>query len=305
MSRILEKHFFSGETDRGPESELHLLEVSNFETDADAVLKKHFKWDGSCIGLIGLRTSADNMRIDGGQFFTRGKITEGERKFNCTDIWPAAHINTTINITVATSNDFAFSAGGLHSDFLPSSQVTFTCHELRSGQQAIHILPANYGKWKIGDFCLRMVCHLSRSSSSKRGVVLRHTILLYPGSRDELTASDREQGPSWPGIKVASGEFPLGPPPRHRWRCPILPFIIPARPFSQLARAPTGDRLRRAIGNILASAGAPEAVKNAAALHEKWSALRANPDTNVAKTPGIVWPPPTAEPENPGRKYNY
>jgi len=65
MSRTLEKHFFAGDFSKGPETELHHCEVSNLRDDVDAVLKKHHKWDGSCIGLIGLWTSADNLRVHG------------------------------------------------------------------------------------------------------------------------------------------------------------------------------------------------------------------------------------------------
>jgi hypothetical protein len=305
MTRTLERHFFAGDSDRGPEEELHLTEVRNLQEDVDAALAKHFKWKGTGIGLIGLFTSADNARVDGGQFVVRGKISDGEKRFNCTDLWTSAHINTTITVLVNSCNDFVFNFGGLHSDFLDSSQVNFTCHELKSGQQPTHILPVNFAKWGIGEFCLRMVCHLSRNSSSKKGVVIRYTIILYPGSIESLTQAAGEQGPSWPGIKVTSGEMPLGPSPRQRWKCPILPFIIPAIPFSQRASAPTGDRLRRAISFILSSAGAPETVKNAAALLEKWTALRANPETNFTKKPSCVWPAPTAEPENPGRRSQF
>ena len=301
MARTLEKHFFAGDCDRGPEAELHLTEVRNLHEDVDAALKKHFKWDGSGIGLVGLITSLDNKRVDGGRFFTRGRITDGDRRFNCTEIWPQAHINTTITILIKTCNNFTFESGSLHSDFLESSQVNFTCHELRSGQQPTHILPINFHKWRIGDFCLRMICHLSRNSSSKKGVILRYTIILYPGGIDDLTRRPEEQGPSWPGIKVATGEMPLGPSPKFRWKCPILPFIIPSTPFIQLAIAPTGDRLRRAIGNILASAGAPETTKNITLLMEKWNAMRDNPETNTTKPPSVVWPTPSVEPENPGR----
>ncbi len=303
MSRTLEKHFFAGDSSKGPETELHHCEVSNLRDDVDAALKRHHKWDGSCIGLIGLWTSSDNLRVHGGSFFTRGKITDGEHRFNCSDIWPEAHVNTTLTINVATCNNFTFNAGGLHSNFLASSDVTFTCHELRSGAAPAHILPANFSKFNIGDFCIRMICHLSRSSSGKRGVILRYTIALYPGKGADLTRVVNEQGPSWPGIKITTGKFPLGPTPKNKWGCPILPFIIPGTPFSTLPRGPSGDKLKRAIDNIMSSAGAAETVKNVAALQEKWANLRANPEANVAKPPSITWPAPAAEPTNTGRKH--
>jgi hypothetical protein len=214
MSRTLEKHFFAGDYSKGPESEPHHCEVNNLRDDVDAALKKYHKWDGSGVGLIGLWTSPDNLRVHGGSFFTRGKIADGEHRFNCTDIWPEAHVNTTITINVSSCNNFTFNSGGLHSDFLASGEVPFTCHEIRSGAAPAHILPANFSKFNIGDFCIRMICHLSRSSSGKRGVILRHTIALYPGKGADLTRVANEQGPSWPGIKVMSGEFPLDPPPK-------------------------------------------------------------------------------------------
>jgi hypothetical protein len=140
MSRTLEKHFFAGDYSKGPESELHHCEVNNLRDNVDAALKKYHKWDGSGIGLIGLWTSPDNLRVHGGSFFTRGKIADGEHRFNCTDIWPEAHVNTTITINVSSCNNFTFNSGGLHSDFLASGIQEKSLSRVTRSEAAQHPL---------------------------------------------------------------------------------------------------------------------------------------------------------------------
>ena len=50
---------------------------------------------------------------------------------------------------------------------------------------------------------------------------------------------------------IAEGEFPLGPKQTTAWQCPILPLIVPGTSFATLAVAPTADRLRQGIANVM------------------------------------------------------
>jgi hypothetical protein len=47
-------------------------EVLNFSTSVDNRLKDIYKWKGQALGAVGLTLSADNAKVIGGQFMTRG-----------------------------------------------------------------------------------------------------------------------------------------------------------------------------------------------------------------------------------------
>lgn len=163
--------------------------------------------------------------------------------------------------------------------------------------------PSNYNKAGIGEFALRIVAQISRSSSGKKGVMMKYAVLLYPGSISALTANAGEQGPSWPGIKLSSGEFPMGPRPTAKWGCPVLPFIRISNPLNENSTIPPGDRLRRAIGNIMVRAGAHDGRSSGHSLREKWEKLRRQPEENTTKEPSVTWPPPEPEPAISGKKF--
>lgn len=42
----LDPAFFLGDLDNGVEADLRRIEVGNFESDVDKILKHHFKWKG-------------------------------------------------------------------------------------------------------------------------------------------------------------------------------------------------------------------------------------------------------------------
>ena len=97
-----------------------------------------------------------------------------------------------------------------------------------------------------------MVCQVAKSSSPAKGVIIKYLIYLFPRSRGEiLEMGEAPRQGAWPGLKIAEGEFPLGPKPTTAWQCPILPLIVPGTSFATLAVAPTADRLRQGIANVM------------------------------------------------------
>lgn len=207
-----------------------------------------------------------------------------------------------VSIRIPTGDNFRFSEGGLYSDFFPSAKTDFECLKLRQGKEPTAIAAAGYAKHGVGDFATRIICTLSRSSGTKKGIFLKYTILLYPGSISALTTNPGEQGPSWPGIKIASGEMPVGPhPPTTKWGCPFLPVIRTDALLTGETAAPSAEQLRRAIGRVMSRAGAPDGRSNGASLRGKWERLRKNPADNTTKEPGLTWPATTEEPATPGR----
>jgi len=298
---VLNPNLFLGDLDRGPVDDLRKIEVGNFEEDADKVLKHYFKWKGGCTGLVGIVTSNDNTRVDDALFFVRGKFDDTVHRIDVSAIWEGADPNCVLQLQIPTGDDFIFSKGGLYSDFLPSAKIRFECQKLRQGHEPTILSPKEYQKAGVQDFALRMICQVSRTSNNKKGVILKYAILLYPGSISALTSNPGEQGASWPGIKIASGDMPLGPRPTVKWGCPFLPVIKSGTNFSHTATAPSGDRILRAISHVMAMAGAHDGRSNGSIMREKWERLRTHPEENTTKEPGITWPLPSLEPANSGR----
>ena len=256
-------------------------------------------YTGEAVGLCGLWTTTDNRRVENAIFFIRGRLDQDTHRLDACSIWEEADQNCVLQIKLPTADAFNFSEGGLYSDFLPSSKVDFEFRKLQQGSDPIILPTDSYSKAGIGEFSLRMICQLSRASTIKKGVILRYTLLLYPGSVSALTTNPGEQGPSWPGIRLANGEIPLGPRPSAKWGCPILPILRCATPLSVDPTAPSGPRLRRAIDNVMSRAGDHDGRSNGHRMREKWEKLRGKPEDKT-KEPAITWPPPSAEPEITG-----
>ena len=171
---------FQGE---GPISEADVLklQVLNGEEAVDEALKS-FKWTGRAAGCVILNLSADNLTATGGQFTARGRLARDEVKLEAAKIWRDAEPGCLLTVKVPTGGKFAFGGGGLCSDYLEADGVEH-CFTSGSGRNAQPVLRADYADRGIGDFCLRLVCHIAKASR-KVGVTLAFTVLIYPGSRD-------------------------------------------------------------------------------------------------------------------------
>ncbi len=150
----------------------------------------------------------------------------------------------------------------------------------------------------VGDFSVRMICQLSSSSDGRRGIV-KFVILLFPAAAEELADAPESKFAGWPGIKLYEGTFPVVPKPTVPWQCPIIPFLRPGVPFSDLTTAPSGSRLRAAVSAIMRKCGQPEALENGRSISRRWAEIRASPRTLLVKQSETTWPfvETTPEPE--------
>jgi hypothetical protein len=80
-----------------------------------------------------------------------------------------------------------------------------------------------------------------------------------------------------------------------------VPFTLPGTPYDQLAVAPAAERLRTAIGAVMAKATAPEVCKSVATLTAKWEKLRRMPGDGGLKQPHVCWPGQQPEPDSQGK----
>ena len=146
-----------------------------------------------------------------------------------------------------------------------------------------------------------MVCQISKSSSASRGVILRYQLFLYPGTKDEiLSTCEAAKLGSWPGLKVAEGDFPLGPVPGTAWQCPLMPLLKAGTSFGSLAVAPTSEKMRNAISAVMSKTSIPEGSKSLAALLAKWERIKRSLLEAASKLPQASWPKPTEQQPDEG-----
>ena len=285
-------------------SDLAKTEVQNMGIGVDAVLKQ-FGGKGKATGCVVLHLSPDNRRVDRANFVVRGELEEKEIRMECSKLWQDADLNTIVTIRFPRSDIFKFEEMGLWSELVPDEEIVHYYHAMPEGQNPTPILTPDLARWGIGEFCARMVCQVAKASSPTRGVVIKYQIYLFPRStREILEMGEAPRHGAWPGLKVAEGEFPLGPKPTTAWQCPILPLIIPGTSFANLAVAPTADRLRQGIANVMTRVEIPEGSKSLAALLAKWERIRRSPLEAASRSPQTSWPKPREEQPEEGKQHN-
>jgi hypothetical protein len=241
--------------------------------------------------------SGDNEKVIGGQFVTRGTTGFKELKFPCNFIWEDSSADIYLALNLPTLDIFSFdNSGGLWSNIIPSASIVHSFH--RTNTEEI-VLADERNEQGVGDFSVRMVCQLSSSSDGRRGIVVKFVILLFPAGAEELADAPESKFAGWPGIKLYEGTFPVVPKPTVPWQCPIIPFLRPGVPFSDLATAPSGNRLRAAVSAIMRKCGQPEVLENGRSVSGRWAEIRTNPRTLLVKQSETTWPfvETTPEPE--------
>jgi len=290
----MDKALFSGEGAIGGE-ELARLDVTNGDEAVTNALKE-FGWNGkAAVGCVVLHLSADNQSATSGQFAARGRLAKEEVKIEAAKIWRDAEAGPIVTIKIPGGGDFAFGDGGLCSDYLDGDKVDFCVMTAGRGSQPI--LRDEFADKGIGNFCLRLVCHIARATR-KSGVTLAYTVLIFPGTAEEvLEVTDLAKSPSWPGMRVADGEMALLPHPRTPWGCPVLPLLRTGSSWEEAPAGPAADELRARVAWIMATSEPAEVCKTKKALYTKWQKYCDNPDDFVTKRGPLSWPKP-----QPGRQ---
>ena len=295
----LDRHIhFGGAEDVHPD-DLGRAAVRNLTTAIDTVLHNNFRWSGAAIGVVGLTLNQDNTRVANGAFITRGDTDLAEYRQTCDQIWPEGPANVTLAIRVSSLNPFTFSSGGLHSDLIPSERFTHSFYDASQGATNTPILGTPSGRG-IGEFCLRLVFQPSSTSSGRKGVIIKYTVVLYPASADHLSNSPESAFAGWPGFRIADGHFPLGPTPTTKWQCPIVPLLRPGIPFEEEDNAPSGARLRFAVAAVMRKCCQADISRTVAGLFSKWDRIRISPRDIQDKPPANTWPEHAPVPETEG-----
>jgi hypothetical protein len=269
-------------------ADLSPLEVANGAEAVDEALRR-FDWAGLPAGCVVLQLSPDNSSVASGLFAARGALQK-EYKIEAAKIWASADPGLLLTAQVPDASHFVFTSGGLASDYLDMGDVEHCV--TTTGRNPQLLLQSHYKDKGVGNFCVRLVCSIQKASA-RHGVTLGFTVLIYPGSSEELlNMSDLANSPSWPGLKMADGEMALLPLPTSPWGCPLLPLLLWGATAGANTNFPSMDELREKIGWLMTTSEPADCCKTRKALMSKWERFCNNPDDFTSKKSQLTWPKP-------------
>ncbi len=243
MSEI-EKLLFIGNEKNISKEDWEKTVIGNTTSDLTAALRR-CGWDGNGCCSVVLTLDADNSKGAGATFLMRGPTDGKTVAIETSKIWPGASSEATLAIKISDASLFTFSDGSLGSDIVAQERLQHTFYLMKEDRPSTPILEADYSEHGIKQFSLRLTACLSKNSSTKNGVIVKYTILLYPSSMEEMLARyEMAQSPAWPGLRIAEGHVPLLPRPTAAWGCPVVPLTILSGPRDSNTQPPDGEELR-------------------------------------------------------------
>lgn len=294
----MEKGLFTG-SEQPNADDWATLFVTSFEKQHVEELFEAHGWEGEASGAVGLRLSPDNTKIRAARLLLGGSWGEGPVTIQAQKIWPTAGENLVLEIAINDMSMFKFPEGEMASNYVAGNTTKHVIKTTSQDGATKAVEEAEHTILNVGDFCMRAVCSLAKSSSVKYGVWLTTNILVFPGTVASLVdKSPLAHKASWPGIKMAEGDIILRPQAgRAReamkgkaWGCPIGPAIVPGVPWMAAPGPLEAAEVRRAIGSLLNEGVLPDASLSAEAVNKKWEKLVRAPGDLKLKKPGLSWP---------------
>ena len=281
----LHEKYFEGSGEIGADKVKDLWTKGNKEAIVETLTRSG--WEGQLIATVTLRVSVDGERVEDGQFNIRGNLCKEKVKVQAAKIWEKAEEDVTLEVEMPPGEMFAFEGGHLYSEYLDQERVKFRI--LKDGK----ILTENEKKENgVGDFCLRAIIHLAKTSNSASGPNMKITVLVHHlGAEGIMNLSGATQSPSWPGIKLLEGQCQLFPPAAARsWGAPFLPLLNIADRAENSSRIPDGAQLRFAMAEIMRTAARPTGCVSIGGLKKYVSRMLKDREAAAPNEPTITWP---------------
>jgi len=295
---VIDPKFFRGAQELPPDLVEKLI-AKDLHTGVGSVLTR-IGWEGQLISAFGLNLSPDGTLVQSAQFLMRGALTAAAITVKANTIWDKVAKGVNINITIPDSGAFSFSGGELVSDYLSHEKVKFTVTK-----DGTPILPMEWGTNNVGNFALRLIAHLDKSSNTRSGPHFRVSVLIFPLSVEELEElSEATQSVSWPGVKILEGRAELFPrAPADFWGCPLLPILSVEHRAENCTAVPAGCNLRHAISELARSAALPNACKTRASLKKQMDEMLRDPANLEPRLPTVMWPTAPRPPAEQGKTF--
>jgi hypothetical protein len=271
---------FSNPTDLSLE-ELQSISLDSLLSIKDTLLA-NINWNQGALGVLCLSLSADNQNVASGNLTLLGKLFDS-KSMNANHFWNCSN-QITITISIPDLTTFAFPDGTLVSEYVPSSNLTYSFTKNNSVLQ-----PPDIARAALSDFCLRAFVYPSSDSYA------RILIMLYPSSEESLASCPTYSDHRFPGIKFCDYEFPLAPagpasPLGRFWGFPLVPALFPSSEWTLESPLPTGLCLRAAMTSILRSAVLPDSSTLAGYNKKLEEILSSGSFSSSLKRPALIWP---------------
>jgi len=270
-----------------PADALRALEARDLAADAARIIGTFggFQQVG---GYVGVELTPDNSRVVCANFAMVGYLSAEPAILPASKLWANANKDVLIHFTFPLGQEFMFNSGNMASNYICSDRVKAAAS--KDGQP---ILPTDWPVYGLGNFCLRIIATVDRSSNSRRtNPAFKYTVLFFPHTEEELAEiSDEHQGCGWPGIKILEGKAEMVPrAPDGSWGCPVFPIIKPGTSFAQLAAAPSGAEFRYQISKVIGSARKPVSCTSHNSLQAKWRKILDDVEQYEEIMPAVTWP---------------
>ena len=297
----LDPKWFGGSAELPPDISAKLT-VKDFHGLTDRALTA-LGWEGQLISTAGLSIAQDGLLVQNARFIARGLLNKTPIPVKAANLWEGVPDNIFVQVSVPDCSNFQFTGGELCSDYLPQDAVKFVV--TRDNQP---VLPTEWEQLKIGNFSLRLIAHLGKTSNGRGGPHFKMSVLMFPYTVQELDdLSDATQSVAWPGIRIIEGNSELFPrPPLNFWGCPLFPVLNIQERADNCSTLPTADHLRHAISELMGAAALPTACKSRGGLKRKMEEMLEDPEACEPEPPTVTWPPaPRPAPRQGNLQYVY
>ena len=293
----LNKKFFRGPTDL-PSERIPDLLTKRSDKDVEDTLTR-LGWEGQLIAGISLKVSPDGRSTASGSFLLRGALCQEPIQIQAAKLWEKAATDILLTINVPNGADLIFAGGKLYSEFVDSDRVRF---QVSKGDQVLD--EKDWQDKGVGEFCLRVVTQLGKTSNGNSGPHIEFMLLVHPLSVDRLLElSDATQSPTWPGIKALEGQcgfFPVTP--GGLWAAPFFPLLDVQQRAANVKDTPPGDRILFAMAAIMRTAAKPTACTNLNGLKRQMDKIMKDQEAAAPSAPSIYWPVAREPAGEKGRK---
>jgi hypothetical protein len=206
----LDKNLFSG-NDKLSAEEWDMLSFSGGYQSVAEFLGR-FGWDGRAAGCVNLHLSADNKKVESARFLLAGRWSDEPLRCQACKIWPDAGQHVILEIDLDNLSMFRFTEGEMSSDLIDGAAIKYRFIAAGQDGSERELDEEEYSAVGVGNFCLKAVASIAKSSGAKFGIWIQVTMLVMPGTQDAVVAiSSLATNASWPGIKWSDGEMPMLP----------------------------------------------------------------------------------------------
>jgi len=285
----LDKSFFSGTGNPDPRTAIK-AEIVNTSDSLDDALEALGGEDAALIACIVLHLTADNTKVNNGEFALRGYIDASELRIVCKKIWPKADSGLSLCLTIPEAKVFAFSNGGRASDYVDQELVHHHFVEGAENRAPQRVEAYTAKERGAGEFSLRVIAQIARSDPSK-GVKIMVTVLLFPlNAKAMMESAEGAVAAGWPGFFIFESDCLLGPKASTEWGCPIMPLLKTGTALKDSPRVPFGEDLRLAVAAIMGRSYKPEYYKTPATVQDKTTYYTEHPDEFTDRPSIVTWP---------------